>query len=182
MRIIGGRFRGMKLATPGGGRTRPSSDRLRESLFNILEHRPASPLPGARVLDLFAGSGALGLEALSRGASHLTATDNSSPALAALKANITRLGVGDLCITRRLDARGGGWRELGPFDLIFLDPPYDSGLIEPALGVIVDHAVLTAGGLMVIETGARQALSLPEPCSPVVDRHHGKTRVIIVSI
>lgn len=182
MRIIGGKFRGTKLTTPGGDKTRPSSDRLRERIFNILEHRPTSPLAGARVLDLFAGSGALGLEALSRGAAHLCAIDNSSAALDALNDNIARLGVGDSCTTRRLDARGGGWPDMGPFDLIFLDPPYGSGLIEAALGAIVDNAALSAGGLVVIETGARQPLSLAESFSTVIDRRHGKARVIIVSI
>ncbi|HOS44808.1 MAG TPA: 16S rRNA (guanine(966)-N(2))-methyltransferase RsmD, partial [Armatimonadota bacterium] len=123
MRISGGRFRGRMLKTPKGDATRPTSGVVRETLFNIL----AAELPGARVLDLFAGSGGVALEALGRGAAHATLVEHARPALACLKANIAALAVGEavtvmpIPVTRALDVLA---RQDAQFDLVFLDPPF----------------------------------------------------------
>ncbi|HMR62222.1 RsmD family RNA methyltransferase, partial [Amaricoccus sp.] len=140
MRIIAGRHRGRPLAALGGGdpaaQLRPTSDRVRESLFNLLAHGPygtPSPPEGRRVLDLFAGTGALGLEALSRGAAQATFVENGAKALGLLRENIARLGAGEATRLLATDATRLGSCPEAPFDLVFLDPPYRRGLGERAL-------------------------------------------------
>src|ERR1700728_1688665 len=127
MRIVGGRLGGRPLATPPAQSRaiRPSSDRLRESLFNILIHRHADPVTGARVLDLFAGTGALGLEAMSRGAAFALFVDDDAPARALMRANVESLGLGGTTRIFRRDAtKLGPVHPLDAFTLVFLDPPY----------------------------------------------------------
>src|SRR6516225_1669718 len=134
MRVVGGRLRGRTLAGPKSSAIRPTADRLRESLFNILVHAYGDPITGARVLDLFAGTGALGLEALSRGAAFALFVDDGVEARALLRENIAALGLGGVTRVFRRDAtRLGAAHPVEPFSLVFLDPPYGHGLAEQAL-------------------------------------------------
>src|SRR5207245_2308460 len=134
MRIVGGRLRGRALAAPKSQAVRPTADRLREALFNILAHAYGDPITGARVLDLFAGTGALGLEALSRGAQFALFVDDGAEARALLRENVAALGLGGVTKIFRRDAtRLGPAHPVEPFSLVFLDPPYSKGLAEKAL-------------------------------------------------
>jgi 16S rRNA (guanine966-N2)-methyltransferase len=136
VRVIAGTAGGRRLVTPKGDRTRPTADRVRESLFSSLQPR----LPGARVLDLFAGSGALAVEALSRGAAHATLVERARPALAAIRANLETAGVEDRATVVAADLPGALARVDGPFDLVFLDPPYalDRDVLEAVLARLAD--------------------------------------------
>src|SRR5688500_14345736 len=134
MRIVGGRWSGRNLQGPKKDGIRPTADRLRESLFNIMAHAYGDPVTGARVLDLFAGTGALGLEAASRGASFALFVDDGAQARALLRENVATLGLGGVTRIFRRDAtRLGAAHPLEPFSLVFLDPPYGQGLAERAL-------------------------------------------------
>src|SRR5436305_1459466 len=134
MRIVGGRLRGRVLAAPKSQAIRPTADRLREAVFNILVHGYADPVTGARVLDLFAGTGALGLEALSRGAAQAVFIDDSAEGRWLLRENVAALGLGGVTRIFRRDAtRLGDAHPVGAFSLVFLDPPYGKGLAERAL-------------------------------------------------
>ena len=125
MRIVGGRLRGRALAAPKSAAIRPTADRLREALFNILLHAYGDPVTDARVLDLFAGTGALGLEALSRGAAFALLVDDAAPARALMRDNVSTLGLGGTARIFRRDATGlGDVHPIEPFSLVFLDPPY----------------------------------------------------------
>jgi 16S rRNA (guanine966-N2)-methyltransferase len=163
MRIVAGALRGRSLVAPKGHSTRPTADRARQALFNVLEHAPWSPgLAGLQTLDLFAGSGALGLEALSRGAACCLFADTDPAAGAALAANIAALGLADRCAVRRWDATRLPGRPPAPFDLAFLDPPYGAGVVEPALARLSTGGWLAAGAMLVVERGAAEpALALP---------------------
>ncbi len=165
MRIVGGKFRGRAIAAPAGRDTRPTSDRAREALFNILAHAPWSPgLEGRRVLDLFAGSGALGFEALSRGASFTLFVETDAAARGALRDNIEALGLfGETRIHRR-DATDLGHKPAGlgeAFDLVFLDPPYRKGLGEAALSKLATGGWIGAGALIVFECAAEETPQTP---------------------
>src|SRR5215216_2186632 len=149
MRIVGGRLRGRALAAPKSRAIRPTADRLREALFNILLHAYGDPVSGARVLDLFAGTGALGLEAISRGAAFALFVDDGAEARALLRENVTTLGLGGSTRIFRRDAtKLGEAHPIDPFSLIFLDPPYGRGLAEKALlsaragGWLADDALI----------------------------------------
>src|SRR5215213_5467865 len=134
MRIVGGRLRGRTLAAPKSQAIRPTADRLRESLFNILQHAYGNPVSGARVLDLFAGTGALGLEAVSRGATFAQFVDDGVEARALLRQNVEALGVAAITRIFRRDAtKLGTVHPVQPFSLVFLDPPYGKGLAAKAL-------------------------------------------------
>ena len=134
MRIIGGKFRGKTLSSPSDDSIRPTSDRARESIFNILGSRLGPVLAGKRVLDLFAGTGALGLEALSRGAEHVTFVDTGAEARGLIRDHIQAFGAAGITKLLRRDATALGTPgTFGQFDLIFLDPPYNQGLGEKAL-------------------------------------------------
>src|SRR6202023_4328709 len=137
MRIVGGRLGGRTLAAPKSQNVRPTSDRLRESLFNILAHRYDDPITGARVLDLFAGTGALGLEAISRGAAFALLIDDGAEARALIRQNVDALGLGAVTRVFRRDAtKLGAAHPVEPFGLVFLDPPYREGLAAPALSCL----------------------------------------------
>ena len=152
MRIVGGRLRGRALAGPKSQAVRPTADRLRESLFNILLHGYGDPVTGARVLDLFAGTGALGLEALSRGAAFALFVDDGVQARALLRQNVEALGLGGATRIFRRDAtKLGPAHPLEPFALVFLDPPYGKGLAEQALMSARAGGWLAAQALIVIE-------------------------------
>src|SRR5580692_5976104 len=134
MRVVGGRLKGRNLASPSSRDIRPTADRLRESLFNILVHAYDDPIAGARVLDLFAGTGALGIEAVSRGAAFTLFVDNGAEARALLRNNVEALGLGGTSRIFRRDAtKLGPAHPVEPFALAFLDPPYGKGLAEEAL-------------------------------------------------
>ena len=134
MRIVGGRLRGRALASPRSQAIRPTADRLRESLFNILAHAHGDPVTDARVLDLFAGTGAFGLEAISRGAAFALFVDDGAEARALIRGNVDALGLGGVTRIFRRDAtRLGAAHPVEPFSLVFLDPPYGMGLAERAL-------------------------------------------------
>src|SRR5256714_10023965 len=152
MRIVGGRLRGRALAAPKSQAIRPTADRLRESLFNILIHAYGDPITGARVLDLFAGTGALGLEALSRGAAFVLFVDDGAEARALLRQNVEVLGLAAVMRIFRRDAtKLGPAHPVEPFSLAFLDPPYGKGLAEQALASAREGGWLTDGVLVVVE-------------------------------
>src|SRR5580692_11647393 len=134
MRVVGGRLRGRTLAAPKSRNIRPTADRLRESLFNILVHAYGDPVTDARVLDLFAGTGALGIEALSHGAAFALFVDDGAEARALLRENVATLGLGGTTRIFRRDAtKLGPAHPIAPFSLMFLDPPYGKKLAEKAL-------------------------------------------------
>jgi 16S rRNA (guanine966-N2)-methyltransferase len=184
MRIIGGRWRGMPLAGLGAGdpaaALRPTGDRVRESLFNLLAHGdygdPAPP-EGRRVLDLFAGTGALGLEALSRGAATATFVDQGSTALALLRRNIERLGAGEAARVVSRDATRVGRNPGAPFSLVFLDPPYGRGLGERAVTAARAGGWVAPGALVVWEEGVNQAP--PAGLTLRDQRRYGDTMIAI---
>lgn len=151
MRVVAGRFRGRSLVGPRDEQIRPTSDRLRETLFNVLEHRFGG-VDGFRVIDLFAGTGALGIEALSRGAAHALFVDDGAEARATLRANIEALGLGGITRVFRRDARKLGQAPSDErFDLAFLDPPYGCGLAEPTLAGLCLGNWLQPHALVVVE-------------------------------
>jgi len=155
MRIVGGRLRGRALAAPKTQSIRPTADRLRESLFNILMHAYGDPVGGARVLDLFAGTGALGLEAISRGAAFAQFVDDGVEARALQRQNVEALGVAAITRIFRRDAtKLGSVHPVEPFGLVFLDPPYGKGLAEKALTSARDGGWLSDDALIVVEEAA----------------------------
>jgi 16S rRNA (guanine966-N2)-methyltransferase len=158
MRIVGGTFKGRAIAAPPGRDTRPTGDRAREAVFNILAHAPWSAgLEGRRVIDLFAGSGALGLEAMSRGASFALFVERDSAARGTIRDNIEALGLFGTTRIHRRDATDLGSKPAGlgePFDLVFLDPPYAKGLGERALAKLGPGGWISADALIVYECGA----------------------------
>ena len=184
MRIIGGTYRGLTLADLGAGdpaaHLRPTSDRVRESLFNLLAHGPYGDPPppqGARVLDLFAGTGALGLEALSRGAAHATFVDHGQAALALLRRNLGRMGAEDTARVVTRDATRLGRNPGDPFTLVFLDPPYARGLGEKAAASALAGGWVAPGGLVVWEESISP---LPPPGLTLLDqRRYGDTMLAI---
>jgi 16S rRNA (guanine966-N2)-methyltransferase len=173
MRIIAGEWRGRPLAAPEGRGTRPTSDRAREGLFSMLVSRLGG-FEGLRVADLFAGTGALGLEALSRGARHCTFIDTERDAAATIRRNLDLFGAG-----ARADVREQGVEHvpppLEPFDLIFLDPPYRTGLADMALARLGDPAWLAPGGLVSVETEG--ALVTPAGFAVETERRFGKAHI-----
>jgi 16S rRNA (guanine966-N2)-methyltransferase len=154
MRIVGGTHRGTPLTAPKGDRTRPTSDRLRESVFNILLHRFGGSLEGARVLDLYAGTGALGLEALSRGAAFALFVETAADARAVIRTNAEAMGVTGRTRVWRRDAAKPGACPVAPFDLVFADPPYGRGLGEAALAAVRSAGWLKPGATAVVEERA----------------------------
>src|SRR6202789_2589509 len=152
MRIVGGRLKGRALLAPPSRAIRPTSERLRESIFDILEHRFPGQIEGARVVDLFAGTGALAIEALSRGAKAALFVDNGAEARALLRANVEAFALGGVTRIWRADATLLGKAPAGPpFTLAFLDPPYEKGLAGPALTGLVEGGWLASGALVVVE-------------------------------
>jgi 16S rRNA (guanine966-N2)-methyltransferase len=182
MRVTGGRFGGRILKAPASRAIRPSADRLREALFNVLVHRRDSRLEGADVIDLFAGTGALGLEALSRGAASALFVDNGVEARALLRANIEALGVAGITRIFRRDAtRLGEAPEPGRFRLAFLDPPYGQELAPAALGALRDGAWLSPKALAIIEESANVAVELPQGFTFDERRVYGDTQIVFAS-
>lgn len=188
MRIVGGRHRGRPLTAPPGTAVRPTADRVREALFDILEHgrfaeAGGSPLPGACVLDAFAGTGALGLEALSRGAAHLTCMERDAAAIAAIRTNARRLG--ELARVTLLAADAADppaplLRGSAPCAVAFLDPPYGSGLAAPALAALAAKGWLAAAAIAVLELAKGEPFAPPAGFALADERRYGKTRLLFL--
>ena len=180
MRIVAGRHRGRKLSAPSGGRIRPTAERVRESLFNILQHRDwNAPIRDARVLDAFCGTGALGLEALSRGAAHATFMDNDSDAIAFCRRNIDALGED----ARSVLLLGDCLRPVRPFKpctLLLADPPYRKELAVPALAALGDAGWIARGAVCVLETGIREAAEPPPGFRMLDERRYGAARLLFL--
>jgi 16S rRNA (guanine966-N2)-methyltransferase len=178
MRIVGGRFRGRTLAAPKSQAIRPTADRLRESVFNILAHGCGDPVTGARVLDLFAGTGALGLEAISRGAAFALFVDDGAEARALIRQNVEALGVGGVTrIFRRNAADLGVPHPVAPFGLAFLDPPYGQGLAELALASARAGGWLAPAALVVVEDARDPGFRTPAGFEEIERRAYDDSEV-----
>ncbi|WP_306119475.1 MULTISPECIES: 16S rRNA (guanine(966)-N(2))-methyltransferase RsmD [unclassified Roseitalea] len=178
MRIVGGRLRGRPIAAPrpGAWSIRPTTDRARETLFNIIAHRWPDRLDGARVLDLFAGTGALGFEALSRGAAFALFVEPSVEGRALIRQTMHDLGLqGSARVFRRDATRLGPIGTMAPFDLVFADPPYGRGLGEKALASLLEGGWLAANALIVLEEAASAPICLPEALAKRDERRMGET-------
>lgn len=180
MRIVAGQFKGAAIAAPKTQATRPTSDRLRETIFNILAHGLDLELEDARVLDLFAGSGALGLEALSRGARHCTFIEEGAEARGAIRRNMETLGLnGSAKIFRRDATKLGAPGTIEPFDLLFADPPYDKAMGEKALLSAGSGGWLKPNALCVLEERAGVSVELPKDAFELLDeRKTGDSQVL----
>lgn len=183
MRIVAGRFKGRALAALGKGdpaaHLRPTSDRTRESLFNMLAGgRFGDPVTGARVLDLFAGTGALGLEALSRGAAHVTFVDDGTKALGLIRQNIALCGAEAETRVIKRDARKLPPNEGEAFDLVFLDPPYGKGLGETVMTQVLAQGWIAPDALIVWEESA--AITPPDGLSLLDSRRYGDTVISLL--
>jgi 16S rRNA (guanine966-N2)-methyltransferase len=183
MRIVGGRLRSRPLAAPKSDVVRPTSDRLREALFNILTHAYDDPVPGARVLDLFAGTGALGIEALSRGAAYTLFVDEGVEARALLRDNIEALGLGGVTRIFRRDAgKLGPAHPLDPFSLAFLDPPYGKGLAEKSLISARDGGWFIPEALIVVEEAADARFKAPDGFTELERRGYDDTELVFLKL
>ncbi|MFO7309541.1 MAG: 16S rRNA (guanine(966)-N(2))-methyltransferase RsmD [Pseudomonadota bacterium] len=181
MRIVAGRFKGRPLAGPRTDAIRPTSDRLREALFNVLTHAYDDPVAGARVLDLFAGTGAMGLEAVSRGAAFALLVDNGAEARGVIRANVDALGAAGLTRIFRRDAtRLGPAKPLEPFSLVFCDPPYGKGLGERALASARDGGWLAPDALVVLEEASSSPVVPPEGFRLLEERLYGDSKVLVL--
>jgi 16S rRNA (guanine966-N2)-methyltransferase len=184
MRIVGGNHRGRKIEAPAGRDVRPTSDRARESLFNILMHSSklgddAPSLDGAIALDAFAGSGALGFEALSRGAVHATFLDSDFAALRVIKANAETLGETPHATILKADATRPP-RATRAANLVFLDPPYGQDLAVPSLVALARAGWIAAGAVVSVELGPDDAFEAPDGFVIVDERRYGKARIVLL--
>lgn len=181
MRVVGGRLRGRNLASPASRDIRPTADRLRESLFNILIHAYGDPITEARVLDLFAGTGALGMEAISRGAKFALFVDNGAEARALMRDNVESLGLGGVTKVYRRDATNlGPAHPLEPFSLVFLDPPYGKGFGEKALASLRNGGWLTPAALLVVEEARAAGFKAPEGFVELERRAYDDTEFVFL--
>lgn len=180
MRIVGGRFKGRALKGPDDASIRPTSDRLRESLFNLLAHGYGDACADARVLDLFAGTGALALEALSRGAAFAVLVDEGTQARGLIRTNVEALGVAGITRIFRRDAtKLGAAAPNQPFNLVFCDPPYGQGLGEKALISAAAGGWLKPGALIILEEAAGTPVTLPDGFNEEERREYGAAQVVI---
>ena len=178
MRIIAGAWRGRQLDAPAGSATRPTADRVRETLFSMLVSRIGG-FEELRVADLFAGTGALGFEALSRGAAHVTFVERDSIAVAAIRANAAKLGASErisVSVSSALSLPRGG-----PFDLIFADPPYEPGSGSAAAAAIAAANWLAPGGWLSVESAARDPVSAPD-MAVAAERDVGRARLTLMRL
>ncbi len=176
MRIVGGQFRGRNLIAPESQAIRPTTDRVRESLFNVLMHLDGEPIEGARVLDLFAGTGALGIEALSRGARFCLFVDDGVESRGIVRANIEALGLNGCTKVFRRDATSLGLAAPHePFNVVFADPPYRKGLGTKALESAADNGWLIAGALVILEEAADANILISDEFVLMDSRNYGDT-------
>src|SRR5271167_1561059 len=181
MRVVGGRLRGRALAAPKSQAIRPTADRLRESLFNILLHAYRDPISGTRVLDLFAGTGALGIEAASRGAAFVLFIDESAEARALLRENVAALGLGGVSRIFRRDAtKLGPAHPVEPFSLAFLDPPYGYGLAEKSLTSTRAGGWLMPNAVIVVEEAKKAQFAAPEGFAELERRDYDDTEFVFL--
>ena len=182
MRIVGGKHRGRKLLAPEGSVVRPTSERAREALFDILAHGRLSDGPAyadAQVLDAFAGTGAFGLEALSRGARRVTFMEKDRSVRALLQENITALGETQQAAILAADATKPP-RASGPCTLAVLDPPYREDLAAPALAGLAKNGWLAENALVIIELATREDLTPPEGFTPIEERRYGAAKFVFL--
>ncbi len=177
MRIIAGQWRGRALVAPPGEATRPTADRVREALFSMLASRLGG-FDGLRVLDGFAGTGALGLEALSRGAAHCVFVETGREALNVLRANIDKLGADATVMAAPVASLG---RAHAACDLLMLDPPYGEGLALPALARLLEQGWVAPGALLSVETAKAEMLDAPG-FTVEASRVHGKARLHLLRL
>jgi 16S rRNA (guanine966-N2)-methyltransferase len=181
MRVVGGRLRSRPIAGPKSDGLRPTADRLREALFNILAHGYGDPVAGARVLDLFAGTGALGIEANSRGAAFVLFVDDGVEARSLLRNNTEALGLGGTTRIFRRDATTlGPAHPLEPFTLAFLDPPYGKGLAERALAVARGGGWLVKDALVIVEEAVAARFKAPEGFNELERREYDDTELVFL--
>jgi len=182
VRIVAGSLKGRRLEAPHGRNVRPTSDRVREAIFNILEHGLGIDLTDLCVVDVFAGTGALGLEALSRGAKSAVFVDVAKESLDCLRANIATLGVEGATKVIRADASrlAGPPAGVDSAGLVFLDPPYAADLVLPALSRLIEKDWLVPDALCVVELSADTEIAWPETLTVVEDRRYGDTRVVFL--
>ncbi|MGE0231315.1 MAG: 16S rRNA (guanine(966)-N(2))-methyltransferase RsmD [Flavobacteriaceae bacterium] len=181
MRVVGGRFKGLALNAPSDNSIRPSSDRLREAVFNVLAHRFDDPADGARVLDLFAGTGALGVESLSRGARSALFIDMSAQARALVRRNLEAAGIMGLARISKRDATHlGPASGSGGFTLAFLDPPYGRKLADKALAQLGRGGWLAQGAIVVVEERAGVEIALPAAFTLLDRRDYGDSQVLFL--
>jgi 16S rRNA (guanine966-N2)-methyltransferase len=182
MRLVGGNLRGRRLEAPAGRDIRPTSDRTREAIFNILAHADWAPeIDGAVVLDAFCGTGALGLEALSRGAKRAVFLDNGREALDLVRRNVAALTVSGHCDIIRADANRPP-RAQTACALLFLDPPYAKGLAPTALAALRDRGWCAPDAVAVVEIGLEDPWEAPAFAEPLDDRAYGDTRVLFLRV
>jgi len=183
MRIVSGKLRGRNIATPSGKNTRPTSDQTRESIFNILAHADwAPPLEGAIVTDIFAGSGALGLEAISRGAEFCLFVETEPKARGAIRENVEKMDLFGCTRLHRHDATKlkiapGNLR--GPFTHIFMDPPYNRGLWKPVLSRLKEYDLIAEDGVIILEE-SKDAEIDPRGFEVLADKRWGASRVLFL--
>jgi 16S rRNA (guanine966-N2)-methyltransferase len=183
MRVVGGSLRGRTLAAPKSQSIRPTADRLRESLFNILIHAYDDPITGVRVLDLFAGTGALGIEALSRGSAFALFVDDGAEARALLRENVATLGLGGVSRIFRRDATQlGPAHPVEPFALAFLDPPYGKSLAEQALASARAGGWLAPDALIVVEEAKKSAFAAPDGFTEIERRSYDDTEFVVLRL
>jgi 16S rRNA (guanine966-N2)-methyltransferase len=181
MRVVGGRLKGRNLASPASREIRPTADRLRESLFNILIHAYDDPVAEARVLDLFAGTGALGIEAVSRGAKFALFVDNGAEARALLRNNVEALGLGGVTKVYRRDATDlGEAHPMEPFSLVFLDPPYARNLAGKALASLRAGGWLKPDAVLVVEEATAAAFAAPDGFEELERRVYDDTEFVFL--
>jgi 16S rRNA (guanine966-N2)-methyltransferase len=181
MRVVGGRLRGRTLAGPKSESIRPTADRLRESLFNILRHAYGDPVSGARVLDLFAGTGALGIEAASHGAAFVLFVEDGAEARALIRESVAALGLGGSSRLFRRDAtKLGPVYPVEPFSLVFLDPPYSQNLGEKALTSARQGGWLSPDALIVVEEATKTRFASPEGFTELERRAYDDTEFIFL--
>lgn len=181
MRIVGGQFRGRALKSPSSNAIRPTSDKLRESIFNILVHAYGNPVVDARVLDLFAGTGALALEALSRGAKFALFVDEGAEARGIIRENLEKLSLtGVTKIFRRDASRLGEIGAFAPFDLIFCDPPYGKGLAEKSIASARAGRWLSPNALLVVEEAVRSEFKTPDGFEELERREYGESEIVFL--
>jgi 16S rRNA (guanine966-N2)-methyltransferase len=182
VRVVGGDLRGRAIAAPSGDAIRPTSDRLRQTVFDILAHAYGNPVRSARALDLFAGTGALGIEAMSRGASFVLFVEDGLEARGLIRRNVESLGLtGRSRVFRRDATRLGAIGGLAPFTLVFADPPYGRGLGEKALAAAVAGGWMKPGAIAVLEESAAAEIAPVAGLAVEETRKVGESQVVFLS-